>query len=272
MYSDSHAHVVDYSPQEIERIVRLMREKRVDLVLAVGVNLESSEDTVKLAEKYEQIQAAVGIHPWFAVSLNEAMKQRFERLAGSKFVSAIGEVGLDYQPPMAGGGSPPPPPGAGEMKFPDKMPKLPETPPTPAVQQEVFMFEVSIARKYGLPMNIHCQGGAHQDMIDILRINRGVIGIAHSFSGDEKMLHDWLDLGFYICPAMMNVTPEQEAVIKKIPLERLVVETDANPMHSPDGPVHVIPVVEQVARIRGASVDKIGQATTENLRRVLKIQ
>ena len=276
VFSDSHAHMVDYSPEQVKKIVGLMAKKKVEFVLAVGVNLESSEGTVKLAEIYREIKAAIGFHPWFAAELNDKDKQRFEKLAGSKYVRAIGEVGLDYAPP-GGPGAGTPPPDMPKMDFPKNMPPMPKTPPSREVQKELFSYEVSIAQKHGLPLNIHCMGGAHQDMMSILKpaVRNGVTAMAHSFEGDLKMLRDWLDLGFYIVLGEKQVIKEPladlENIIRTTPLDKLIVETDANPMHSPNGPVDVIPVVEKIAAIRGAAAEEMGMATTANLKRVLKL-
>ncbi len=275
-YSDSHAHLVDYAPEQLEKVIALMRKKQVALALAVGVNLDSSEGTIKLAETYNEIKAAVGIHPWFAEKLTDAARRRFRELAGSKYVSALGEIGLDYEPPLAGDKAPE---GMPDMPFPENMPPLPVKPASGEVQQELLVFELSVARENKLPVNVHCLGGAHRDMMEILRkeIGWGLTGIAHSFEGDLNMLRDWLDLGFCIAFGTKQVILEPLAGLKNIvratPLDRLVVETDANPMMSPEnGPVDVIPIVEKIAAIRGTTADEIGQATTANLKRVLKVK
>ena len=163
------------------------------------------------------------------------------------------------------------------MDFPDNMPPLPKTPPSPEVQKELLLFELEIAKKYRLPVNVHCLGGAHQDMMKILKpaVRAGLTGMAHSFEGDLKMLKDWLDLGFYIVFGEKQVITEPlaglEDLVRATPLDRLLVETDANPMHTPDGPVGVIPVVEKIAAIRGRPAEETGTAITANLKRVLKI-
>jgi TatD DNase family protein len=277
-YSDSHAHMVDYSPEQVRSIVELMRKKKVELVLSVGVNFESSEGTVKLAEKYKTIKAAIGFHPWFAAALPPEIKKRFDELASSKYVLAIGEIGLDYKPPVSG--SPPTSSGdksmqgAPEMKFPVNMPPLPKTPPTHEVQKEVFNFAVSLAKKHGLPVNVHCRGDAHRDMMQIIRQFSGLTGIVHSFEIDLSILRDWLDLGFYITAGMMVVKEPGasiEEIVRAIPIERIVTETDANPMMSPDtGPVDVIEVVQKIAEIKGTPAEVVGNAATANLKRVLK--
>lgn len=276
VYSDSHAHLIDYSPDQLKKIIELMRKEQVELALAVGVNLDSSEGNFELAEAHSEIKAAIGIHPWFASRLDGYMRERFEKLASSKLTTAIGEVGLDYEPPVMGvpAGNPPggPPP---DIKFPDKMPPLPKTPASPEIQKGMFTFEVTIALKYGLPLNIHCLHGANQDMMEILRANPGLTGIAHGFEGDSKTLRDWLELGFYIAFGTKNVItepmPDLENIVRATPLDRMVVETDANPMHSPDGPLGVIPICRKIAEIKGMTTEEIGQATTDNLKRVLKL-
>ena len=95
VYSDSHAHLVDYGPEQLERVLELMRIKQVAFALGVGVDLDSSEGTIRLAQSYQQIKAAVGIHPWFAEKLTDVARQRFRELARSKYVKALGEIGLD---------------------------------------------------------------------------------------------------------------------------------------------------------------------------------
>jgi TatD DNase family protein len=166
-------------------------------------------------------------------------------------------------------------PGAPKMHFPKNMPPLPEPPSSPEVQKALFTYEISIAAKYALPVNVHCLHGAHADAMKILRAHPGLRGIAHSFEGDMAMLRDWLDLGFLIALGTKQVIgeplPDLEAIVRAIPPDRLVVETDANPMMSPEnGPVDVIPVVRKLAAIRGASEAAIGQQTTVNLKKCLQ--
>lgn len=273
-YSDSHAHLVDYSSEQLKKIVELMRKKQVALALAVGVNLDSSEGTIKLAETYSEIKAAVGIHPWFAVKLNDEMRTRLKKLAGSQYVKALGEIGLDYEPPLAGNE---PPEGMPDMPFPENMPPLPAKPASKEVQQELLVFELSVALENRLPVNVHCRGGAHEDMMRILRkaVNSGLTGIAHGFVGTLAELRDWLDLGFYIALSNIEMMAGEglplEVLAREIPLDRMVTETDANPMMSPNGPTDVIPVVQKIASIRGSTAEEIGNITTENLKRVLKL-
>ena len=273
-YSDSHAHMADYDPEMLGNILELMREKDVELVLNVGVNLDIAEKTIEIAARHENIIATVGIHPWFAEPLTDVVEKHFSELASSKYVKALGEIGLDYDPPVT------PPPGieAHDAEAPTGMPKLPDIPPTPEVQKELLMFELSQAIEYGLPVNIHCRAGAHKDMIDIIsgQAKSGLTGIAHDFEGGMQGVNQWLDLGFYIALGPHNLTvepiPDLNDVVRAIPLDRLVTQTDANPMMNPEnGPVDVIEVVRIIAEIRNMSPDEIGRITTDNLRRVLKL-
>ncbi len=275
-YSDSHAHLVDYGPEQLEKVLELMRTKNVEFAVGVGVNLGSSEGTIKLAETYNEIKAAVGIHPWFAEKLTDATRRRFRELAKSKYVKALGEIGLDYEPPLAGDE---PPEGMPDMPFPENMPPLPAKPASKEVQQELLLFELSVALENKLPVNVHCRGGAHEDMMRILRraADSGLTGIAHGFIGTFAELLNWLDLGFYIALSDTEMMAEQgiplEVIVREVPLGRMVTETDANPMMSPvNGPVDVIPVVQKIASIRGSTAEEIGNITTENLKRILKIQ
>jgi TatD DNase family protein len=279
-YSDSHAHLVDYRPEQLEKVFELMRIKQVEFALGVGVNLDSSEGTIRLAQSHEQVQAGVGIHPWFAEKLTDVTRQRFSELARSKYVKALGEIGLDYEPPIV---AKKPPDvallskGIPDRQFPENMPPLPARPASKKVQQELLWFELSVALENRLPVNVHCHGGAHDDMMKILRkaVNSGLTGIAHGFGGSAAELRDWLDLGFYIALGNMGVTvremPSLSAIIRDIPLNRLVTETDANPMMSPNGPIDVIRVAQKIEDIKGAPVEDIGNIATANLKHLLKL-
>ena len=270
MYSDSHIHLIDYHPAQLEKVIELMRAKEVGLVLSMGVNLDASEESIKLAETYDEIKAAVGIHPWFATLLDSDMRKRFEKLAGSKSVRAIGEIGLDY---ALHTGSTPDKPG---VIYSNKKPSMPKTPASPEEQREVFTFVVTLAKKYDLPVCVHSLHGTHQDAMKILRANPGVRGIAHGFEGDINMLKDWLDLNFYIAFGVHQVikepTPDIEEILRATPMDRIISETDATPKMSPDGPLEVISVVRKMAEILGVSAPELGNITTANLKRLLKLE
>jgi TatD DNase family protein len=274
-YSDSHIHLVDYPDARLAQILATMRSEDVEFVVNVAVNLESSRASVALAERVDSVVAAVGIHPWFAEPLGPATRWRLEELVASGKAKALGEIGLDYSPPPALPVTEVP---GGPRLADTKMPAVLPAPPSPEVQREVLTYELELAVKYDLPVWLHCRGGAHEDMLEMLRDPRfrKVRGIAHGFNGDLAMLEDWLVVGFSIglgCADVLHEPmPEVEDIVRAVPLARMVVETDANPMISPtQGPLDIIPLVGRIAEMRGAAPAELAAATTGNLKRLLRI-
>lgn len=248
MFSDSHCHLDGYQPDPLAEVLRQAKAKGIDIIVGMGMTLESSPVTVRLAQSHQGVLAAVGIHPWNAVPPSEEVRRNFEELTKREHVVAIGEIGLDYA----------------------------RNPQTKEVQRELLIYELSLARKTGLPVNIHCRE-AHQDMIDILRkeISPELKGTIHGFSGDRSALKDWLDLGFYVSIGVRGFVIEEipsllEAV-RDIPLDRLLTETDSSGRVQSVGPVQVLSVVQKLASLRKATVEEIGNAATANLKRLLKL-
>ena len=245
-FSDSHCHMDSYTPERLLEVLEEARAKQVDIMLSVGMSLESSEEVIHLAQSHDRILAAVGIHPWNALPPNEDLRQRLAGLARSEGVVAVSEIGLDYA----------------------------RNPDTREVQKELLRYELSLALETGLPVNIHCRE-AHEDMMDIIRneIGTGLTGNVHGFSGDRAALKDWLDIGFYVSIGRSLLRNEIESLpeaVRDIPLDRLLTETDASGRGT-GSPADVITVVEKLASIRGETVDQIASAATANLRRLLSI-
>lgn len=247
-FSDSHCHLDRVQPELLVKILEQAREKGVDTFVSVAMNLESSEETIRLAQSHPGVFAAIGIHPWNAVPVTEDVRRQFSELAKREGVVAIGETGLDYA----------------------------RSPETKEVQKELFIYELSLARETGLPVNIHCRE-AHQDMMDILRkeMSSNVIGIIHGFSGNSAALKDWLSLGLYISIGKRGFTtgdnPTLEAAVRDIPLDRLLTETDLTGAEQPPSLVDVVAVAEKLASIRGVTTEEVANAATENLKRLIKI-
>ncbi|UCH43545.1 MAG: TatD family hydrolase [Dehalococcoidales bacterium] len=243
VYSDSHCHLDRYQAESLTEMLQQARANKVDFIVSQGMNLESSADTVRLAQSQPGVYAAVGIHPWNAITPTEELRGQLRQLAGQDKVVAIGEIGLDYA-------------------------RSPETKDT---QKELLKYELSLALETGLPVNIHCRE-AHQDMMDILRqeARPGLKGIIHGFTGGLSMLKDWLDLGFYISIGgrgfVTSETPALLDAIRQIPQDRLLTETDA--AGQAGGPADVTAVVQKLASIREATEEEIANTATANLKRI----
>jgi len=246
-YSDSHCHLDGYQPELLAQVLEQARAQQVDIIVGMGMDLESSEETLRLARSYQAVLAAVGIHPWNAVSPTEDIRAQLRALADREDVVALGEVGLDYA----------------------------RSPETREVQKGLLTYELSLARELGLPVNIHCRE-AHQDMMEILRgeAGSGVKGVIHGFSGDRAALRDWLELGFYVSIGVRGFVTDETSplhdVVTDIPLARLLTETDSSGRGEIGGPTAVLLVVDKLASVMGVDAKELGDTATENLRHLLK--
>lgn len=250
MFSDFHAHLDGYAPDKLKEVLENAKSAHVEIIIAIGSTLETSEETVSIAQQHPGVLAAVGIHPWNAVTPTDEMMKRLRRLAAERNVVALGETGLDYA----------------------------RTPGTKQAQAELFREHVLLARELGLLLNMHCRQ-ADRDMLEILRRvgHPKPKGALHGFEGKTADLTQWLDMGFCISIGLRAFTRGDQAsfreAVRSIPMDRLLVETDSSPrsLSSGDtlGPTSAVLVAEKLAAILGAPAEEIGNTTTANLKRLL---
>ncbi|RQD76006.1 MAG: TatD family deoxyribonuclease [Candidatus Syntrophonatronum acetioxidans] len=252
--ADSHAHLIDkaYRRDEKEVIQRAL-DKGVKLIINLGYDLRTSLAAVKLAQDYPFIYASVGIHPHEAGKVPENYQERLKKMAQREKVVAIGEIGLDY--------------------YRDLSPRK--------KQQEVFKEQLRVARELKYPVIIHDRE-AHEDILRILEEERGgeYGGVLHCFSGDWKMARKCIDMGFHISiagPVTFKKSDKLQEVAKKLPLDRILVETDC-PYLAPvpfrgkrNEPSYVKFTLEKIASLRGIRWEDLAQATYENTKRVFNL-
>jgi TatD DNase family protein len=247
---DSHVHLDcaaydDDRPQALARAV----DAGVAWMVDVGADLASSRRAVELSEREPLIWAAVGVHPHDADTLTPAALDELRSLAGRPRVVAIGEIGLDY--------------------YRDLSPR--------AEQRRAFEAQLALALELQLPVIVHDRD-AHEDTLAILRAaasRRGgeLRGVMHCFSGDLALAREALDLGLYLGVAGPVTFPKTAAlaeVVRQVPLDRLLVETDS-PYLAPqerrgrrNEPAFVRLVAERVAELRGLSLEEVGAITSAN--------
>ena len=252
MFIDSHAHIdgPEYDADRDEVVARA-REAGVGAILNVGTGDPhdgSFERAVEVAEKYENVFAAVGVHPHDAKLFDDAAEERIKMLARSSArVVAWGEIGLDYHY--------------------DHSPR--------DVQRAVFARQLRAAREIGLPVIIHSRE-ADDETVEILRAElggSGVRGVMHCFGGTLEMARSVLELGFMISFAG-NVTFKKaenlREVARQMPLDRLLIETDC-PYLTPvpfrgrrNEPARVVEVARCIAELHGKEGEEIGIITTGN--------
>jgi TatD DNase family protein len=254
MLIDSHAHI-DMSEfnNDLDEVIKRADEQGVKAIIDVGIDEASSKAAVALAEKYEQVYAAVGIHPHDAESATETTFKVLESLAYHPKVVAIGEMGLDYYRNLS--------------------PRL--------VQQKVFRQQIELAKKFRKPIIVHDRD-AHADTMKILKEQRAVEvgGVLHCFSGSWEMAKECLKMGFYISfagPVTFSNARKLHEVAKKVPLDRILVETDC-PFLTPvpfrgkrNEPSYVVKTAEKIAQLKGISFEELAKHTTENAMRLFNL-
>lgn len=248
---DTHAHLdsSDYNHDRAAVIARAFVENIG--VITVGVDLYSSREAVRLAERHRAIWAGVGVHPHDAKTFDEEVERSLRELAQEGKVVAIGEIGLDY--------------------YRDLSPR--ET------QREVFIEQIELANELGLPVIIHNRESS-KEMLGILRRHRPKQGVIHSFLGDYALAQEFISLGLHLGVGGPLTFPKNEvlrAAVNEIPIDRILIETDC-PYLTPvphrgrrNEPAYVRYVVDEIARLKGIPATEVAAATTENARRLFAI-
>ena len=250
MLVDSHCHLDLIKNTTPEVLVSAAHQQGVQYLLCVSIDLEHFPMMLKMVKLINNVFASVGIHPNMSqhaiVDVTTLVK-----LADDADIIAIGETGLDYFHKEGEG------------------------------QQECFRTHIQAAKEIGKPLIIHCRNAA-EDTIRILREENAseVGGIMHCFVEDWEIAQQALDMGFYISFSGIVTFKNAKtvhAVAKKIPLERLLVETDA-PYLAPvpyrgktNQPAYVRHIAEYIAELRGERFETIAQVTTNNFLRLFKL-
>jgi len=258
-FIDSHCHIdgPEYDADRDEVIARA-RAAGVTTMLVVGTGDPHGgafERAVALAEKHEEIYAAVGVHPHDAKLFDDAAEKRLGNLlAGSERVVAWGEIGLDYHY--------------------DHSPR--------AVQRDVFHRQLKLARELNLPVIIHSRE-ADDDTINILREELSGYeraGVLHCFGGSLQMARAAIELGFYVSFAgnlTFKKAEDLRDVARQLPLDRLMVETDC-PYLTPvpfrgkrNEPARVVETAGCLAMLHDREVGEVARITGENFARLFGV-
>lgn len=255
MLIDTHAHLD--SPKydnDREDVITRAQEAGVRMIINIGFNRETIPTTLALAERYDFIYAAVGWHPVDSIDMKEGDLAWIESLCAQEKVIAIGEIGLDYHW--------------------DTSPK--------EVQHRVFREQLRLARKVGLPVVIHNRD-AHEDIVRILQEEKAeeIGGVMHCFSGSWETAKACLDMNFYISfggPVTFKNARVPKEVLAKVPLDRLLIETDA-PYLSPEPyrgkrneSSYVAYVAQAAAEIRGLDREELEKTTCQNALNCFRIK
>jgi len=248
--TDTHTHL-DFPEfdDDREQVIEQALAAGVTTIVNVGTDLDSSQAAVALAEAYPQIYAAVGVHPHDAKTVTPKALAALRQLAGNQRVVALGETGLDF--------------------YRDLSPR--------DAQKRVFGDFIALAGELRLPLIVHSRD-ASEETLSVLDEHRAPEQsvIMHCFSG---MLEDALravDMGYLVSiPTNIVNSKQKQEFAKKLPLESIVLETDA-PYLSPEHgkinePANVVLSAKKIAEIRGIDFGQVCSVTTRNAREFFKI-
>lgn len=268
---DTHAHF-DHKQFDADRDETLSKlpSLGVEFVVNVGSNMESTVASIELAKKYPYFHATVGVHPHYTSSFEQgfpgeysddeeanikavpASLEKLEELAKSEKVVAFGEIGLDF--------------------FHNFSP--------PDVQRTWFKKQLELAVGLELPVVIHSRD-ANDEVFGIIKNSPARKGVIHSFSGDSELASRYIELGFLIGIGGVVTFKKADVLkeaVKKIPLSRIVVETDC-PYLAPtpyrgkrndSGKLFLI--AEEIARLKGVTLEAVCLETSKNAISLFSLQ
>ncbi len=309
MIIDTHTHL-NFKAYDNDRDEVIKRAQKESVVcINVGTKYQTSKQAVEIAEKYnEGIYAAIGLHPIYAAAEFQKVKtdpeegeflikeenynkEKYLRLAQSKKVVAIGEIGLDYYY---------------RPKTNTKLEQFKNK------QKEIFLQQLETARELNLPVILHCRM-AHTDLIEILKSqipstkfqtnpkfkaqNPKLGGVIHCFTGSWEDAQKYMNMGFYLGINGIIFKYNIDGTIREIPLDKILVETDCPYLTPPqeekpvksfafwrirhntrsagfgrrNEPIFVKHIIQKIADLKGISFDKVANKTTENARKLFNI-
>jgi len=252
-YIDIHSHLCfeDYGKDQKE-VIKRMHETGV-ATIAMGADLESSKEAVKVATENENVWACIGMHPNHNLT-EDFDEKNYKELVKNPKVVAIGECGLEY------------------FKLIGDIEEIRKK------QKENFIKQIEFAIKYKKPLMLHIRD-AHDDAYEILKKYEGkVFGNLHFFTSNLKNAERFIALGFTISfPGIITYVRDFDKVIKSIPLDKIHAETDS-PYASPlphrgerNEPSYVIEVYKKIAEIRGEDFEKVRLQLLDNARKLFNI-
>ena len=245
MYFDTHTHLDEekFDPDR-ELVIENLKKEGVSLAVNVGADLTSSKNSIALAEQYDFIYAAVGVHPNEVGEMQDEDLETLADMAKHEKVVAIGEIGLDYH----------------------------YDEPGRDVQKLWFEKQLHLAQALNMPFIVHDRD-AHQDTLELLKKVGYYNGVMHCFSGSCEMAKILLDLGFYISIAgqvTFKNAPKVKEVAKMVPADRLFIETDS-PYLTPEphrgernNSANVKFTCAKIAELKGICAEELAKVTLEN--------
>lgn len=247
---DSHAHLhMDAFNEDRDDVVKRAQEAGLTALITIGTSVADSEMALETAMRYNFVYASAGVHPHEVKDMDASTVDSLRELARREKIVAIGEIGLDFY----------------YLHSPKEL------------QFHHFADQLDLAVELDLPVIIHDRD-AHRETMEFLEYRKGRLrGVLHCFSGDMEMASRCVDLGFYISiagPVTYKKSEQLQQIAKQMPVETLLVETDA-PYLAPqpwrgkrNEPAYVVETARRVAELRGVSLAELEEATEQNTRRL----
>ncbi|MDO8511998.1 MAG: TatD family hydrolase [bacterium] len=251
---DSHCHLdVEQFNADRSEVIGRAKQAGVNTIINPGADCFGFEKPVKIAEQFENVYASIGVHPEGIKNITEAFWLRFAELLKHPKVVAVGEIGLEKN---------------------ERLPSLEE-------QIPAMLRFITLAVAHNKPIIFHVRY-VHKEFQQIIRENNFKLNaVIHSFTGTPGEAKFYLDQGYYLGIAGMVTFPKADeirAVVKDLPLERLLIETDA-PFLAPqvvrgqrNEPAYVVEIAKKIAEIKGISVEEVAQVTEANTRKLFGIE
>ena len=250
MIFETHAHYDDekFDPDRVELLSQLLRENNIGKIVNVGATFKGCKESIALAEKYDDVYAAIGIHPEEIDEINDEVIEWLRQNSSNPKVVAIGEIGLDYY----------------WVKEEEQRAK----------QRLWFNKQMDLAKKLEMPVIIHSRDAA-EDTLNTIKLynNSHVKGIVHCYSYSKEIAMEYVKMGWYIgvggVVTFKNAKKLVETV-EAIPLESIVLETDC-PYMAPvphrgerNSSIFLSHVAEKIAEIKNISVAEVENVTYQN--------
>lgn len=244
-YIDSHCHLTSKN-YDTEAVVETAEDDGVKILVDVGWNYQSTADAVKNAEKFEGVWCACGIHPSESLIYTDDEILKIEDLLKNEKCIAVGEIGLDYH--YDGTDKP--------------------------SERELFEKQIYLADKHNLPFIVHSRD-ASSDMLEILKANKNKLKngfLMHCYSESAEQAKNYLDLGAYFAfgGVITFKNSKKDDIIRSIPIDRLLFETDA-PYMAPEPlrgsvnqPKNVVLVYKKAAQILNLDEEVLKQTVFDN--------
>lgn len=261
-FFDCHAHInsPSFSKEDIEIIIKNAEEKKVKGIISVTETYEDCLDVLDVAKKYSIIIPGIGLHP-----IQPLVDENGQRLSKGgrtstleevypvlelikKYkdeIACIGEVGLDFSP-----------------QFLNKVEEEKE------IQKQIFEKQIELANEFNIPLNVHSRSAGHYAIETLIEKNAKNV-LLHAFDGKPGYALKGIQAGYYFSiPPSIRRSPQKQKLVKILPLDRIILETDS-PALSPEKdtinePCNVAISCEEIAKIKGISVEEVSKITTEN--------